>query len=93
MLISVCSGNAAADFLEKTLAKSKCFASMVTRALSVIKAAIWTLRSRYTFIASAKKVVTFTTKAFYFGSNSTFANFFKLMIWTLLMVGKAFTMV
>lgn len=40
VLIIVCSGNIAADFLEKILTKSEYSADTVTGTLSVIKAAI-----------------------------------------------------
>lgn len=77
-------------FLKKTLIKFGYFASMVTEALTVIKIAIWTLQSIYTFIDSTKRVVTNTTKTSCLRLNAAFANSFGLMIWTFLVVSKTF---
>ena len=91
--MGVCLGKTVVDILEKMLVKSEYFADMVTGTLLAIRAAIWTLRFRFTFISSTKKVETYTTKAFGSASNNAFANSSRSMIWTSLVVGKVFAIV
>lgn len=93
VLILIYSDNTITDSLKKTLTKSKYSANIVMVALSTIKTAIQTLQFGYIFIETTKKMAMYIIKTSYFGSNISFPNFFKSIIWSFLVVDKTLAMI